>query len=787
MKKVLSFVLVLAMVLGSVAMAFAVDYSDVTADSDYSEAIGTLSELGVLNGYEDGTFKAERTIKRSEFAKVVIEALGLKPTAATATQFSDVPADKWYAPYVALAAQLAIVNGFGDGTFRPDQTITDTQAIVMVVRALGYTDDYFGGYNAAKYISQATYLGLMEDVNAGTGASTRGNVAQLVYNALEVPRVVVDKDGNATRVNTASAGPAVYDTMMKRLSGEPVNGGNPFVFGLAANGYKAAAGKNLTAYTGKFVTAVGDEANKLVSGISAVLSTTLAGKWDGTSKFMVGDAAYTFYPTADAIANVPCFVNGAESGLANVNGTTGAVSLEAKVNGSVVTTLYSISMWVPTATFTYEKDMLDEAARDLNGHKFTPDSVGKIKADSFELLGVASLADIKVGNVVTVYEANNEITRIEVGTKTVTGQVTEITSAPKYVIGGTSYTLSALEGAAAPALGDKGTFCFDYAGNLYGVEVEEAAAATVYYGVKLEMVDGSTGINSATAKAQLFTADGSKVILSGDKTAAPNGIWTPAGMNNKTEQYVSYTLNADGQIHSIEAFTTGKTSAAAAPVAKDGTITLSDTKNYKLTANSKLLVKKGAKDYAAGKAADLFGANVTLAAVAVKGTEILFAVVDGTSAGTAAGTYVVFNGYTEKYASSGNYIEINVLEAGAAKAYKSNGTPVATTTAIASTGAGLVNLTVDTNGFITAAPAATAYTPATVAYTTKTAISNNMIQVDGTDGGIAINPNIVVYVFKSNAWTVGSVSDLVKSKGGATIKLYETDTNVNGADVALVY
>ena len=79
--KVLSVVLALAMALSMVSFAA---FSDVAADAKYGEAVSILSSLGVIIGYEDGTFKPDETITRAEFAAVVCRLLGMGETAAGA-------------------------------------------------------------------------------------------------------------------------------------------------------------------------------------------------------------------------------------------------------------------------------------------------------------------------------------------------------------------------------------------------------------------------------------------------------------------------------------------------------------------------------------------------------------------------------------------------------------------------------------------------------------------------------------------------------------------------------
>ncbi len=190
LSKVLAVVLALVMALSMVSFAA---YTDVADDANYAEAVSVLSSLEMLKGYEDGTFKPEGDITRAEFAMVVCRLLGYGATAETPASyapFNDVAADHWASGAIALAAQQGIVNGYGDGNFGPEDNVTYEQAIKMVVAALGYTvvAESNGGYPGGFQIvaAQAGILDGITDGKAGVPAS-RAVVAQLAYNALEVP------------------------------------------------------------------------------------------------------------------------------------------------------------------------------------------------------------------------------------------------------------------------------------------------------------------------------------------------------------------------------------------------------------------------------------------------------------------------------------------------------------------------------------------------------------------------------------------------------------------------
>ena len=185
--KLLSVVLAIALCLSSVSFAAFTDEAEI---GSYSEATTILNALGIITGYEDGSFGPNKTITRAEFAAVVCRALGLGESLGGAQVFTDVPANHWAAGYVALAYQQNIINGYGDGNFGPSDNVKYKDAIKMVVAALGYNPvaEVNGGYPGG-YQVVASSAGLLAGI---TGASadepaTRAVVAQMVYNGLTVP------------------------------------------------------------------------------------------------------------------------------------------------------------------------------------------------------------------------------------------------------------------------------------------------------------------------------------------------------------------------------------------------------------------------------------------------------------------------------------------------------------------------------------------------------------------------------------------------------------------------
>jgi len=142
LKKTLAVVLAFAMVLSMGFSAFA--YTDVTAGTKVAEAVSILSDLEIFEGFEDGTFKPNDTVTRAQMAAIICRTLGYEDQAAASTgstNFNDVPASHWASGYINVAEALQVVNGYGNGNFGPEDQVTYEQAIKMIVVALGYELD----------------------------------------------------------------------------------------------------------------------------------------------------------------------------------------------------------------------------------------------------------------------------------------------------------------------------------------------------------------------------------------------------------------------------------------------------------------------------------------------------------------------------------------------------------------------------------------------------------------------------------------------------------------------
>ena len=196
LKKVIALVCVFALALSTVA--FGATYTDVTEESAYYEAVETLNKLNVITGYEDGTFKPEDGVTRAEMAALIARIQGYGETAAGSanTGFTDVPSTHWASGYVANAAGMGIINGYGDGTFGPEDPVLYEQAVKMIMATLGYTPfaEKNGGYPTGYLAAAQRYDVSLAVANAAVGSeANRGTVAQLLVNALDTPLMIQAK------------------------------------------------------------------------------------------------------------------------------------------------------------------------------------------------------------------------------------------------------------------------------------------------------------------------------------------------------------------------------------------------------------------------------------------------------------------------------------------------------------------------------------------------------------------------------------------------------------------
>ena len=157
-------------------------FTDISNSHWAYEAVSALAANFILNGYLDGTFRPDANITRGEFAKIIISATDTLDTTAVSS-FTDVPEDKWYYAYVSSALKNGYITGYPDGTFRPEANITRADICTIVYRCLD-TGNVMSGTQFTDDMSIPSYakLPVYSLVRAGViNGMGNGSFAPLSY------------------------------------------------------------------------------------------------------------------------------------------------------------------------------------------------------------------------------------------------------------------------------------------------------------------------------------------------------------------------------------------------------------------------------------------------------------------------------------------------------------------------------------------------------------------------------------------------------------------------------
>ena len=206
LKKTLSLLLAVALVLSLTVVGASAyenkvdDFGDVAEIGDeYLEAVGVMSGLGIIEGYDDGNFKPATSYTREQAAKI-IAYMQLGPDAAeklacTVSPFTDVDAGRWSAGYIAYAKDAGILDGMGDGSFDPTGTLTGFQWAKMLLCAVGYGEngEFTGSewsINTAK-VAQTVKLFAGDLTGMTNGVINREQAVLYAFNTLTTLGIVV--------------------------------------------------------------------------------------------------------------------------------------------------------------------------------------------------------------------------------------------------------------------------------------------------------------------------------------------------------------------------------------------------------------------------------------------------------------------------------------------------------------------------------------------------------------------------------------------------------------------
>lgn len=182
MRRAIILFLALCLLTGTV---WAGAFSDEAAIHNGNE-VGIMAGLGLVGGYEDGSFRPTNNIRRSEAAKLAALVCEETPAATKDADFSDVPKTHWAAKYIAYCAEKNIIGGAG-GKFRPEDFVTAREFAKMLLGCVGYDVSSYTGARWAEAVDEDArrldvYSGFQEDPGRYL---SRDDACLLLYNAMQ--------------------------------------------------------------------------------------------------------------------------------------------------------------------------------------------------------------------------------------------------------------------------------------------------------------------------------------------------------------------------------------------------------------------------------------------------------------------------------------------------------------------------------------------------------------------------------------------------------------------------
>ncbi len=591
MRKVLSFVLVLSLVLSSFSMAFAADakagsLTDISGNAN-EDAIQVGYDLGIVTGNPDGTFLPDKAVNRAEFAAMLTRALSIPDSALsgyTTTSFKDTAGYGWAVPYLAFCQSKGILLGDGQGNVMPGRTVSVNEAMTMALRAIGYTanSSLLVGVWPSNYVSIAQNEDLYDDV-AKTTTVNKASAAQIIYNLLTVQKVAVNTDGTTDYLWKNKSKDIEANLLNTNLGCEEIEDA---ILGYTAGCTYDDAIINISKNLGAYGTAYINDDDELIAFTKD--STALTGKLnDKKDKFEVGDIEYNIKDKDNTFAtDAAMFVNGdsyrasgggieideIESWALSNSDDEETVTINVDLSGKTIKDIYSVVAWTASDSDLADSDVQEDIGdNELLGFDFVEDDNDNIDPASFELIGVTSLDKIIEDHVVYVYADKDEnIRRVAVGTETVEGVVDEIeydgTEIDTITIGDKEYGLSAIATDDAKDLDvdSEGTYYLDAFGDIYDFDGTSGKADT--YGVVVAWKPNA-GDDFDNPKVRLYLSDDSEKtfdfseknkdvadmewVLKSDLTsvASINAAMTTSITKSAL---IGYSLDKNGEIDTID-------------------------------------------------------------------------------------------------------------------------------------------------------------------------------------------------------------------------------------------
>lgn len=502
------------------------------AGEECEEAVRVLSEIGIIYGMTDDEYGPDSLTTRGQMASIILRMLNLDNISVpTAQVFSDVPLTHPNFNDITSAYTLGIAEGIGDGSFNPDGNVSYTEAVKMVVCALGYDvlAEAKGGYPAG-YYTVAAQIDLTIGIELRNEAIPRSDTALLLYNALKIDifertsygedqtYATTKNDNVLTRYlgydyvegivtdNGISSLTSTSDIDFDQIKIDTVifnNGGidSSKLLGRAVKGYyKVEKGSKINTLVICFV----DESvcSELTLTHDDIL---LSSRENGSFVFdyLDGDNQRKTSVYADSY-----IYNGKSVGIVSLSDPSFATTISNLECGSI--TLVSnngdkvYDVLFVDEYMSYEVQRVDTFGMNIYCDDLL-DSSYVINLDDEDIVyGIynekgaeVELSSLRAGDVISFYESRDyKAYKIYISRKKAEGIIQEITSDDKYVINGETYSRYPVLSASELTVGKNAVYLIDIYGNIVNYSDDTAESGNYALLMDVSVPAANSGLDS---------------------------------------------------------------------------------------------------------------------------------------------------------------------------------------------------------------------------------------------------------------------------------------------------
>ncbi len=515
-------------------------------DKEMLSRLELLHSLGILNGYEDGSFRPQEQVTRSQFVTAAVRLMNMSDRLTEYsgyTYFGDVDAESVYAPYINLAVSAGIIDVNAEKLFYPDKTVAYEEAAKILTCALGYRQyaEAVGGYPLG-------FISISEDIKLGRNVAkddfSRGALANMLYNALEAP--VLQQKSFGENIGYAKTEQALWNfhkvTSVTSLLTDngitSLTGGSNIPAGNVVIGYSeySCDDDKIRDFLGHRVKAYVNEDNEIICFTDETeevvhITSDEADVFDN-SVIRYNNKKISVTPNTRIIYNGEFLASAGDCNLSDYKPTDGEITVIG--SPAEIIKIKNYTVLVTTGGGVFDKSVwgrfTGEHILNLDDCDFIRiirdgEETGELLYNADEVIQIArSYGGRYVEIIITTDAVIGEVTATGEDEIAVDGKI--YIAAPHY------YSTTPLRS------GESGYFYQDRNGKIVWGDIKMSPYNNYGYVIKSGQVENITG----EAEVKLFTQNGKTEIFTIDKRVS-----TPAA-----GAVIKYKLSAEGKINKIE-------------------------------------------------------------------------------------------------------------------------------------------------------------------------------------------------------------------------------------------